>query len=137
MGLEFVESQLIPAAERNHDQLRSLLDMGITLSIDDFGVGYSSLAYLRTLPVSEIKIDRSFVTNIDSDVINQGLIRAIVDMASTLGLPTVAEGIETTDEFNKIARLGVSSAQGYLLGRPVLCAEAASMVRELAQATRD
>jgi len=131
LGLEFVESRLIPAAERNHDQLRSLMDMGITISIDDFGVGYSSLAYLRTLPVSEIKIDRSFVTNVDTDTINQGLVRAIVDIASTLGLPTVAEGVETEAEFNAIARLGVSAGQGYLLGRPLPLASTPHVLREL------
>lgn len=118
LGLEFVESRLITAAERNHLQLRDLREMGITISIDDFGVGYSSLTYLRSLPVSEIKIDRSFVTDVDSDRINQGLVRAIVDIASTLGLPTVAEGIETVAEFEAIAQLGVSLGQGYFIGHP-------------------
>ncbi len=92
--------------------------MGITLSIDDFGVGYSSLTYLRSLPISEIKIDRSFVTNVDTDRINQGLVRAIVDIASTLGLPTVAEGIETEAEFAAAAQLGVSVGQGFYLAHP-------------------
>lgn len=133
LGLEFVESRLIGAAERNHEQMRDLMDMGIVLSIDDFGVGYSSLTYLRSLPVSEIKIDRSFVTNVDSDKINQGLIRAIVDIASTLGLPTVAEGVETEAEFAAIARLGVGLAQGYLLGRPVPVDDVAAVVGSLSQ----
>jgi len=131
LGLEFVESRLIPAAERNHSQLRDLLDMGITLSIDDFGVGYSSLTYLRSLPVSEIKIDRSFVTDVDSDTINQGLVRAIVDIASTLGLPTVAEGIETESEFAAVARLGVSLGQGFYLGHPLPLSQTASALRDL------
>ena len=119
LGLEFVESRLIAAAERNHSQLRDLMDMGIVLSIDDFGVGYSSLTYLRSLPISEIKIDRSFVTDIDSDPINQGLMRAIVDIAATLGLPTVAEGIETDAEFAAVARLGVSTGQGFFISHPL------------------
>lgn len=131
LGLEFVESRLISAAERNHSQLRQLMDMGIVLSIDDFGVGYSSLTYLRSLPISEIKIDRSFVTAVDSDPINQGLIRAIVDIAATLGLPTVAEGIETAEEFAAAARLGVSAGQGYFIGHPLPIDEAEDALRSL------
>lgn len=137
LGLEFVESQLITAATRNRRQLQTLLDMGVTLSIDDFGVGYSSLTYLRSLPVSELKIDRSFVTDIDSDPINQGLMRAIVDIASTLGLPTVAEGIETEAEFAAAARLGISTCQGYLVGRPAPMADATDQVLQLRQDSVD
>lgn len=133
LGLEFVESQLISAAERNHEQMRALMDMGIALSVDDFGVGYSSLAYLRTLPISEIKIDRSFVTDVDSDAINQGMIRAIVDIATTLGLPTVAEGIETPDEFAEIARLGVIAGQGYLIGQPARVSEIEKVLTTMAK----
>lgn len=131
LGLEFVESQLITAAERNHHQLRVLREMGVTVSVDDFGVGYSSLTYLRRLPVSEIKIDRSFITDLDTDAINQGLVRAIVDIASTLGLPTVAEGIETAEEFAAANRLGVSLAQGYLLSRPGRVSYVEGVLREL------
>ena len=131
LGLEFVESRLIPAAERNHEQLRTLRDMGITVSIDDFGVGYSSLAYLRSLPVSEIKIDRSFVRRADEDRINQGLLRAIVDIASTLGLPTVAEGIESQRELDAVTRLGVSLGQGYHLGHPSPLTYVSEVLREL------
>ena len=136
LGLEYVESQLITAAERNHQQLRDLREMGVTVSVDDFGVGYSSRTYLRRLPVSEIKIDRSFVTNLDTDAINQGLVRAIVDIASTLGLPTVAEGIETPEEFAAAARLGVSLAQGYLLGHPSPLADVDDVLRALAETAR-
>lgn len=131
LGLEFVESSLIPAAERNYRQLRDLREMGVLLSIDDFGVGYSSLTYLRSLPVSEIKIDQSFMVNLDTDAINQGLIRAIVDIASTLGLPTVAEGIETSDAYAAAARLGVSSGQGFHMGRPLPIDQAEEALRAL------
>jgi len=137
LGLEFVESQLIPAADHNRHQLEKLMAMGITLSIDDFGVGYSSLTYLRSLPVSELKIDRSFVTALDSDSINQGLMKAIVDMATTLGLPTVAEGVETEQEFEAAQRLGVSVCQGYLTARPGPIADAAQLLHELRQQSLD
>ena len=131
LGVEFVETRLIQSSERRHDQLRVLREMGITVSVDDFGVGYSSLTYLRELPVSEIKIDRSFVTNLDSDAINQGLVRAIVDISSTLGLPTVAEGIESQAEFAAAERLGVSLGQGYLLGRPCPIGQIDGVLRTL------
>jgi len=137
LGLEFVESQLITTASRNRSQLRTLLDMGITLSIDDFGVGYSSLTYLRSLPVSELKIDRSFVTAIDSDPVNQALMRAIVDVAATLGLPTVAEGVETEEEFEAARRLGLSTCQGFLTGRPLPLDDTDSVLRDLQQQSLD
>jgi len=137
LGLEFVESRLIAAAERNHDQMRKLLDMGITLSIDDFGVGYSSLAYLRTLPVSELKIDRSFITNVDTDRVNQGLVRAIVDIASALDLPTVAEGIENDAELAEVARLGVTVGQGYHMGHPVPLDDAGALIKKMHASVAD
>lgn len=133
LGLEFVESKLILSPDRNHTQLRDLQAMGVHLSIDDFGVGYSSLTYLRSLPITEVKIDRSFVTRLDVDPVNQGLVRAIVDISSTLGLPTVAEGIETAEEFAAAARLGVSSAQGFFIGYPLPLAQAEEALRELSR----
>jgi len=137
LGLEFVETQLISAADRNRHQLETLMNMGVTVSIDDFGVGYSSLTYLRSLPVSELKIDRSFVTALDSDPVNQGLMQAIVDMASTLGLPTVAEGVETEEEFQAARRLGLSSCQGYLTGRPGTLADVPLVLQELHRKSLD
>ena len=81
-----------------------------------------------TKAVSEIKNDRSFVTNLDTDAINQGLVRAIVDIASTLGLPTVAEGIETREVWDLLAGLGCYAAQGYLMSKPLSSEEAAAWV---------
>ena len=120
---------MMHAGHRHHALLRDLKDTGVLLSIDDFGTGYSSLAYLRSLPVSEIKLDRSFITGIDTDVVNQGLVRAMVDLASTLGLATVAEGVENDAEFAMVAALGVGSVQGFGIGRPLSFTEAAATIR--------
>ena len=104
--------------DRTDALLRELTSMGVTISIDDFGTGYSSLAYLRTLPVSEIKIDRSFVTGLDSDPVNRGLVRAVTELATTLGMNTIAEGVETDAELAALADLGIGAVQGYLTGKP-------------------
>lgn len=119
LGLEFVEARMMDADHRHQALLRELQRAGVTLSIDDFGTGYSSLSYLRSLPVAEIKLDRSFVAGIDDDPVNQGLVRAIVDLAATLGLSTVAEGVERESELVMIADLGVGAAQGYAIARPL------------------
>ena len=80
--------------ERARRVLAELAGMGVTLSIDDFGTGYSSLAYLRDLPVQQLKIDRTFVQNMESDADNAVIVRSVVDLARNLGLLTVAEGVE-------------------------------------------
>lgn len=129
LGLEFVEGRLIEAAERHGGLLRELRAMGVTVSIDDFGTGYSSLAYLRDLPVSELKIDRSFVTGIEDDPVNRGLVRAMVDMAATLGLSTVAEGVETDSGLAMLRSIGVDAVQGFATGRPVMLDALASTLR--------
>lgn len=118
LGLEFVESKLIMTESRHHAVLTDINAMGVTISLDDFGTGYSSLAYLKQLAAHEVKIDRAFVTGLNGDSTNQGLVRAIVDIATTLGLTTVAEGIESQAELDTIAELGVDRAQGFLTGRP-------------------
>jgi len=128
LGLELVESRLITANRRHHLLLRDLKAMGVVISLDDFGTGYSSLAYLRQLPVSEIKIDRQFVTGIDSDPINQGIVRSIVDLAATLGLWTVAEGVENDAELARVTSLGVGSVQGFHISEPVSFEEIGSLL---------
>jgi EAL domain-containing protein (putative c-di-GMP-specific phosphodiesterase class I) len=93
--------------------------MGIRLSIDDFGTGYSSLAYLRQLPVSEIKIDRSFVLNMGSSEDDEVIVRSTVDLGRNLGLEVVAEGVETAETWARLLDLGCELAQGYFLARPM------------------
>ena len=93
--------------------------MGIRLSIDDFGIGYSSLAYLKGLPVNEIKIDRSFVMKMTEDADDATIVRSTIDLGRNLGLEVVAEGVESEEIWNELSSLGCHVAQGYYLSRPV------------------
>jgi EAL domain-containing protein (putative c-di-GMP-specific phosphodiesterase class I) len=93
--------------------------MGIRLAVDDFGTGYSSLAYLRQLPLTEIKIDKSFVTTMDASSDDEVIVRSIIDLGRNLGLEVVAEGVETADVLSRLASLGCGLAQGYLISRPM------------------
>jgi EAL domain-containing protein (putative c-di-GMP-specific phosphodiesterase class I) len=90
-----------------------------TLSLDDFGAGYSSLSRLTQLPFGELKIDRSYVTNCHADRINAGLCEVIVELGQRFGLKTVAEGIETVHEYHKLQGLGCDLGQGYLFSKPL------------------
>ena len=105
--------------ERALKVVTELRDMGLGISIDDFGTGYSSLAYLRELPVDELKIDRSFVTNVDLDAHNEVIVRSTINLAHSLGLEVIAEGIEREAERAILASLGCDLAQGYLMSRPL------------------
>jgi len=98
------------------DELRGL---NCTLALDDFGAGYSSLARLRQLPFSELKIDRSYVANCHADKVNAGLCETIVELAKRFGLKTVAEGIETTRESHRLQGIGCDIGQGYLFAKPM------------------
>jgi len=117
--LEITESSIMADPIRAADVVDRLSDLGIGLAIDDFGTGYSSLAYLKRLPVSEIKIDKSFVMamiNEDNDAV---IVRSTVDLGQNLGLTVVAEGVETVEMFDELKKLGCDVAQGYLLSRPL------------------
>ena len=93
--------------------------MGLKLSIDDFGTGFSSLSYLTRLPVDALKIDKSFVIDMHDDAGNAAIVRSVIDMAHHMGLKVVAEGIETQEAVELLARLGCDLAQGYFIGRPM------------------
>ena len=103
-------------AQEVADELRAL---NCSLALDDFGAGYSSLARLRQLPFSELKIDRSYVTNCHSDKVNGGLCETIVELAKRFELKTVAEGIESTHEAHKLQGIGCDIGQGYLFAKPM------------------
>jgi diguanylate cyclase (GGDEF)-like protein len=129
LALEITESVVIADADRVLLTLASLDDLGVGLSLDDFGAGYSSLTYLKQLPVSEIKIDKSFVVRMDVDDDDARIVRSTIDLAQALGLRVVAEGIETAQTWTRLARLGCDIAQGYYLSRPLPAAEFAEFVR--------
>jgi len=100
-------------------RLLALKAMGVRVAIDDFGTGYSSLAYLQQFPVDSIKIDRSFISSMADSPESGVLIRNLVQLGKTLGLETLAEGIEATGQYAQLAREHCDSGQGYLFGRPL------------------
>jgi EAL domain-containing protein (putative c-di-GMP-specific phosphodiesterase class I) len=119
LELELTESAVMADPDLALTILRALDEQGIRLAIDDFGTGYSSLAYLKKLPVHELKIDRTFVTRMDSDPSDAAIVRSSLDLARNLNLEVVAEGVETPEVWERLSHLGCSIAQGYYLLRPV------------------
>jgi diguanylate cyclase (GGDEF)-like protein len=127
--LEITETMLMHDRDTAASTLRALKDLGVRIAIDDFGTGYSSLAYLRRFPIDMLKVAREFVDGLGRDANDDAITRAIVDLAGTLGLLTIAEGIETTQQQDHVAALGCDLAQGYLFSRPVDADMVMSLVR--------
>jgi diguanylate cyclase (GGDEF)-like protein/PAS domain S-box-containing protein len=119
LGLEMTESVLIEEAESPLAVLAMLREHDLRLVLDDFGTGYSSLSYLKRFNLDAIKVDRSFVQGLGTDPDDSAIVEAIVKMAQTLGLDVVAEGVETEQQRQQLARLGCRQAQGYLFARPL------------------
>ena len=117
--LEITEDCFIADPEQALLILERLRALGVALSIDDYGTGFSSLTYIRRLPVTELKLDRTFLTGAPRDKRAVSVIRSTVDLAHSLGLRIVAEGIENLDALALVDDLGCDAAQGYLMGRPV------------------
>ena len=117
--MEVTEDEIIHDLEIANDVAESLRAFNCTLALDDFGAGYSSLARLRQLPFSELKIDRSYVMNCNSDKINAGLCETIVELGTRFGLKTAAEGVEPTHETHKLQAMGCNIGQGYLFAKPM------------------
>jgi diguanylate cyclase (GGDEF)-like protein/PAS domain S-box-containing protein len=119
LELEITESMLMKNVEENIDVLRRLSDLGITIAIDDFGTGYSSLAYLRRFHVDTLKIDKSFVRDVDTNLDDAAIIEAIIALGHSLKLNVVAEGVETADQKRLLTELNCDQCQGYLFGEPM------------------
>ncbi len=117
--LEITESAIMDDPERALSTLEHLHAMGFKLSIDDFGTGYSSLAYLKRLPVDELKIDKSFVMAMERDLDDARIVRSTIELAHNLGLSVVAEGLETLKAWAMLARLGCDEGQGYFICKPM------------------
>lgn len=117
--MEVTEDEIIHDLKIANDVADALRAYNCSLALDDFGAGYSSLARLRQLPFSELKIDRSYVTNCHVDRINAGLCETIVELGKRFGLKTVAEGVETTHESHKLQGIGCDIGQGYLFAKPM------------------
>jgi diguanylate cyclase (GGDEF)-like protein/PAS domain S-box-containing protein len=118
LELEVTESAIMLDPVRARRLLQHLSDLGIRLSIDDFGAGYTSLSQLKTLPVDELKIDRSFVMTMSSDARDGLIVRSVIELAQNLGLNIVAEGVETADALVTLRGFGCDVAQGYFIARP-------------------
>jgi diguanylate cyclase (GGDEF)-like protein len=133
--LEVTEGAIMEDPPRALAALQALHSMGVRLSIDDFGTGHSSLAYLKKLPVDELKIDRSFVMHLDGDEDDAAIVRATIDLAHNMGLRVVAEGVETDAVLQRLLALGCDEAQGYLFSRPLPADEFAFWLRHPLLAT--
>lgn len=128
LRLEITESVFFEYQATAIDMLNALREMGISLNIDDFGTGYSNLSYLATLPISNLKIDRSFVSMVDRADANPAILQTIVILARNLGLGVVAEGVETETQYKELEKLGCESAQGFYFARPMDLLECVSFV---------
>jgi diguanylate cyclase (GGDEF)-like protein/PAS domain S-box-containing protein len=117
--LEITENTLMHRTDSVLAVMHALRRQGLHFSIDDFGTGYSSLAYLRRFPVESLKIDRSFVDGLGQEVGDTSIVEAVVNLAHTLGLSAVAEGVETPEQLRVLRAIGCDQAQGFLLGRPI------------------
>ena len=118
LELEITEGVLIADFTRAVSVLRRLKALGVRIAMDDFGTGYSSLSYLQSFPFDKIKIDRSFISNLEHNRQSAAIVRAVVSLAHGLGLPVIAEGVESSAQLEFLTRETVDEVQGYLLGRP-------------------
>lgn len=132
LELEITESALTSDAVGTLSLLARLRKLGVSISVDDFGVGYSSLGQLRRLPIDTLKIDQTFIAEIDSNEQDAAIVSAVVTMARSLGLRTVAEGAEKESHLAVLQRLGCDCVQGYVLARPMPAAQFAQWVRNFA-----
>jgi diguanylate cyclase (GGDEF)-like protein len=119
LTLEITESSLLVEAPRSRTTIQELHELGVHLSIDDFGTGYSSLSYLRQLPVSELKVDQSFVATMLVNQQDEVIVRSTIDLGHNLGLQVVAEGVECDQVLEQLRTIGCDSAQGYAVSRPL------------------
>jgi diguanylate cyclase (GGDEF)-like protein/PAS domain S-box-containing protein len=118
LEIEITEAALLQKDEMTVAMLHQLRALGVRISMDDFGTGYSSLSYLRSFPFDKIKIDRSFIADIERNGDSEAIIRAIAELGASLGIATTAEGIETQEQLELVRRAGCTEVQGYLLSKP-------------------
>jgi EAL domain-containing protein (putative c-di-GMP-specific phosphodiesterase class I) len=119
LELEITESMVMQNPEQAVQTLNEFKKMGVQLSIDDFGIGYSSLSYLKRFPIDSIKIDRSFVKDLPHNADDAAIVRAIIAMAQSLRLKTVAEGVEDEAQLTFLAQHGCNEIQGYFFSKPL------------------
>jgi len=128
--LEVTESMSMADPDQTIASMNELTSCGLSLAIDDFGTGYSSLAYLKLFPVSTLKIDRSFVKDIESDQNDADICDVTVLLAHKLGLDVVAEGVETEAQLKYLLSIGCEKIQGYLISKPLPADEVEQFIRD-------
>jgi EAL domain-containing protein (putative c-di-GMP-specific phosphodiesterase class I) len=133
LALELMESALLKNAERHGKALQDLRDDGVRIGIDDFGTGDSSLGYLKQLPVDTLKIDRSFIRQLDTNGSDEAIVAAILALARSLGLEVVAEGVETPGQLQILAHHGCEVAQGFYFSRPLPADKCRELLLDVAQ----
>jgi diguanylate cyclase (GGDEF)-like protein len=136
LQLEITERMVAAHTEEMDTALTALREMGVTISLDDFGTGYSSMLRLQSLPVDELKIDRAFVSSLSKGGDAVGIVRAIVELAHALGMPAIAEGVETRDEWQALHSLACDGLQGWYVARPMPVPQATAWLRSLRTALR-
>ena len=130
LTVEITESALMADPTTARAALDQLREIGIRVAIDDFGTGYSSLAYIKHLPVDEIKIDKSFILGMDTDHRDSAIVRSVSDLGHNLGLHVVAEGVETVESLDALRALGCDTVQGYFVSRPLPAADLETWLRD-------
>jgi len=130
LKLELTESLLQEDMEVTISAMKILNEIGVQFSLDDFGTGYSSLQYLKQLPLSQFKIDRSFVRDIAIDSIDRAITKTIISLAHSLNINVIAEGVETEEQLQLLVDNGCTSFQGYLLGKPVPIDQFKALLKE-------
>jgi EAL domain-containing protein (putative c-di-GMP-specific phosphodiesterase class I) len=123
LELEITESMAMRDPARTADMLRQLRGLGVSLAIDDFGTGHSSLSYLKQLPLNYLKLDRSFVMDLEHDANDAAICKATIQMAHSLGLGVVAEGVENAAQLAYLRQLGCDVVQGYFFSKPMPVAD--------------
>jgi EAL domain-containing protein (putative c-di-GMP-specific phosphodiesterase class I) len=122
----------LSGAQQILQQLGHIRDLGVEIGLDDFGTGYASLTHLRRLPLSFVKIDQSFVQGLGTDQEDERIVSAVVDLAKNLGLRSIAEGVETKGQLERLRELGCDQAQGYLFARPLAPSDIPAAIRHSA-----
>jgi EAL domain-containing protein (putative c-di-GMP-specific phosphodiesterase class I) len=135
--LEATETIMLEDQKATFAVLRELKELGVRVAIDDFGTGYSSLSYLKRFPLDTLKIDASFVRDLDAGNGDHAIVSAIIAMSKSLGLRTLAEGVETARQAELLMALGCTRMQGYLFSRPIPAGEIPAAVRSLAAAATE
>jgi len=129
LELEITEGMLMGDTNTALTKLQAIKEMGMTVAVDDFGTGYSSLEYLKDLPIDKLKIDISFVRLLGQDEKALAIVKTIESLAVNLGIETVAEGIETDEQFTLLKEIGCDFGQGYLIARPQAAADIEPLLR--------